>query len=125
MTFSGLRGAVSLCVALFVEHMALPQVVKDVIIFHVCMVVFCTVVINGMTASWVYKQLKLGRQGSLSSKIDFQTIQTINEQMARFIKGPVSPNSKMVALSEHWFHGAMACLMSSWRYSCLHVLPRH
>ena len=35
MTYAGLRGAVSLCVALFVDHMdGMPQLVKDVIIFH-------------------------------------------------------------------------------------------
>ena len=30
MTFAGLRGAVSLCVALFVDHMAIHQGARDV-----------------------------------------------------------------------------------------------
>eukprot|EP01051_Picozoa_sp_SAG22_P032306 SAG22_NODE_13558_length_402_cov_1.006601_2_plen_54_part_00 len=37
MTFAGLRGAVSLCVALFVDHMAINSGAKDIVMFHTCM----------------------------------------------------------------------------------------
>lgn len=96
MTYSGLRGAVSLCVALFVDHMTgVPQLVKDVIIFHTCLCVFFTVFINGITAGAVYKKLRLGVQGGVRGEVDAGSVQILVQNMQSYVDG----------MGLHWFHG--------------------
>lgn len=96
MTYSGLRGAVSLCVALFVDHMdGVPQLVKDVIIFHTCLCVFFTVFVNGITAGWVYKKLRLGVQGGVRGEVDAGSVKILVKNMEQYVDG----------MREHWFHG--------------------
>lgn len=109
MTYSGLRGAVSLCVALFVEHMHLPPAVKDVVIFHTCMVVFLTVFVNGISAGGVYKLLGLGQQGRVRGTIDYHTVEKINTRLEKFLfgkrTGTNAASAPLVALKDHWLHG--------------------
>ena len=70
MTYAGLRGAVSLCVALFVDHLdGVPQLVKDIVIFRTCLCVFFTVFFNGMTAGWVYKCLRSGDKAACVARL--------------------------------------------------------
>ena len=45
--------------ALFVDHMSIHAGAKDIIIFHTCMCVAFTVLINGTLASPFYKKLGL------------------------------------------------------------------
>ena len=96
MTYAGLRGAVSLCVALFVDHMDnVPQLVKDVIIFHTCLCVFFTIFINGITAGAVYKWLKLGAAGDVRGSLDAGAIRTLSEAVTKYSD----------TMRGHWFHG--------------------
>ena len=96
MTYAGLRGAVSLCVALFVDHMdGIPQLVKDVIIFHTCLCVFFTVFVNGITAGWVYKGLGLGIQGGVRGEVDAGSVRRLVLDTEEFLEG----------MKSHWFHG--------------------
>ena len=96
MTYAGLRGAVSLCVALFVDHMeGVPQLVKDVIIFHTCLCVFFTVFFNGISAGWAYKCLRLGRQGRVRGEVDAGSVQLLEDFL----------DKELVDIADHWFHG--------------------
>lgn len=62
MSWSGLRGAVSLCVAVIVDNSSyMPEIVKDTIVFQVAFLVLASSFINGTMASFIYKQLQLSR----------------------------------------------------------------
>ena len=53
MAYSGLRGAVSLCLALIVAQRNIEDNVSNLIMFHTCGVVFLTLLINATTATWL------------------------------------------------------------------------
>jgi hypothetical protein len=86
MTFAGLRGAVSLCVALFVDHMEIDYRTKDVIMFHTCMCVAMTVLINGMTCATVYKFLGLAHTSQSAKVQDVEGVKLLTKNMSEFYK---------------------------------------
>lgn len=59
MAYSGLRGAVSLCLALLVQRAAVDEHVSGLILFHTAGVVILTLLINGTTTGWLIKLLNL------------------------------------------------------------------
>jgi|694.fasta_scaffold126473_3 NhaP-type Na+/H+ or K+/H+ antiporter len=59
-SYSGLRGAVALVLALILtEEEKVPNEVCYLILFHVCGIVFWTLIINGLTAGYLLKYLQL------------------------------------------------------------------
>jgi NhaP-type Na+/H+ or K+/H+ antiporter len=93
MAFAGLRGAVSLCVAMQVDHMPIDHRVKDIILFHTCMCVFFTVLVNGSSAPWVYAKLGLGVMDTTHADLDTGAVQLLDEKLNEWCK---------TALKEEW-----------------------
>ena len=60
MTYGGLRGAVSLAMALMLDlDETVDAVIRDLVVFHTAMIVALTIVINGTTAGALYDWLKM------------------------------------------------------------------
>lgn len=60
MTYGGLRGAVSLAMALMLDaDLSVDIVIRELIVFHTGVIVVLTIVINGMTAGALYNYLNM------------------------------------------------------------------
>ncbi len=60
LTWGGLRGAVSLALALTVaQSESIPVEIRDQILFLCACIVVLTIVVNGSTMTWVFRKLKL------------------------------------------------------------------
>jgi hypothetical protein len=87
LVWGGLRGAVSLSLALsLAQDGAVPEQLREQILFLTAGIVFLTIVINGSTMEWLLHRLELdrlppGKQASVQ-----KARQTINEQMRIFFK---------------------------------------
>ncbi len=65
MAWGGLRGAVSLALALIVsQHPALPEALRRQVLLVTAGVVFLTILINGATVAWLLRKLGLASQSS-------------------------------------------------------------
>ena len=60
MTYGGLRGAVSLAMALMLDaDLSVDKSIRDLVVFHTGVIVVLTVVVNGMTAGTLYNYLDM------------------------------------------------------------------
>lgn len=95
MVWSGLRGAVSLCMALIVfEDTAIDQVVRDLIFFHTASIVTFTIVINGSTAGWVYNQLDMYPANSFRHDLRSRGLKLLALEVGKIMR----------EISKSWFH---------------------
>jgi len=63
LTYSGLRGAVGLVLAMIVwDAHELDSKVRSKVLFHTAAIAFLTIMINGTTAGWVVRKVGLSRQ---------------------------------------------------------------
>jgi len=73
LTYGGLRGAISLALALAIPSVAdgggVPNRTKELMVFHAAGMATLTMVINATTAGWVIKKLKAIKVSSAKSKI--------------------------------------------------------
>jgi len=87
LVWGGLRGAVSLSLALsLAQDEAVPQQLREQILFLTAGIVFLTIVINGSTMEWLLHLLKLDRLPPAKEESVQKARQTISEQMDVFLK---------------------------------------
>ncbi len=86
LVWGGLRGAVSLSLALsLAQDSAVPQQLREQILFLTAGIVFLTIVINGSTMEWLLHLLNLDKLPPAKDASVQKARQTINEQMKAFI----------------------------------------
>jgi NhaP-type Na+/H+ or K+/H+ antiporter len=85
LVWGGLRGAVSLSLALSIAaDEAIPQVLRDQILFLTAGIVFLTIVINGSTMEWLLHVLKLDRLPAAKEASVQKARTSLNLQMREF-----------------------------------------
>jgi len=87
LVWGGLRGAVSLSLALsLAQDSAVPEQLREQILFLTAGIVFLTIVINGSTMEWLLHMLKLDELPPAKEASVQKARQKINQQMSGFIK---------------------------------------
>ena len=85
LVWGGLRGAVSLALALsLAQDSGVPQVLRDQILFLTAGIVMLTIVINGSTIEWLLHRLALDRLPPAKARSVQKARQTIDAQMQTF-----------------------------------------
>lgn len=91
LVWGGLRGAVSLSLALsLAQDINIPEQLREQILFLTAGIVFLTIVINGSTMEWLLHSLKLDRLPAAKEASVQKARQGLNEQMTLFLKTLVS-----------------------------------
>ena len=110
LVWGGLRGAVSLSLALsLAQDSGVPELLREQILFLTAGIVFLTIVINGSTMEWLLHRLALDKLPPAKEKSVEKARQAINEQMRSFfttlIHNPffdkVKPDSLDAIFHEH------------------------
>ncbi|MBT4835970.1 MAG: sodium:proton antiporter [Methylococcales bacterium] len=87
LVWGGLRGAVSLSLALsLAQDMAIPQQLREQILFLTAGIVFLTIVINGSTMEWLLHLLKLDQLPPAKEASIQKARQTLDHKMSTFLK---------------------------------------
>ncbi len=87
LVWGGLRGAVSLSLALsLAQDEAVPEQLRDQILFLTAGIVFLTIVINGSTMEWLLHLLNLDTLPPAKEESVRKACQTINREMDSFLK---------------------------------------
>jgi NhaP-type Na+/H+ or K+/H+ antiporter len=95
MVWGGLRGAVSLSLALLVDgNHLIGDRARELIFLQTTGIVTLTLIINGTTAGVVYKALKVYPPNPFRSALATQGLRNIQQEMDKSIS----------ALKQHWFH---------------------
>ena len=85
LVWGGLRGAVSLSLALsLAQDSGVPEQLREQILFLTAGIVFLTIVINGSTMEWLLHRLALDKLPPAKEKSVQKARQTINAQMRIF-----------------------------------------
>ena len=85
LVWGGLRGAVSLSLALsLAQDSAVPEQLREQILFLTAGIVFLTIVINGSTMEWLLHRLELDKLPPAKETSVQKARQTINAQMRIF-----------------------------------------
>ena len=101
LVWGGLRGAVSLSLALsLAQDSAVPEQLREQILFLTAGIVFLTIVINGSTMEWLLHLLKLDKLPPAKEASVQKARQTLNEQMKVFLNTLVhNPFFNMIKLN--------------------------
>ena len=95
MVWGGLRGAVSLSLALLVDgNHLIGERAKELIFMQTVGIVALTLVINGTTSGLVYKLLNVYPDNPFRPMLSTQGLRALHAEMEKVIH----------RLSEHWFH---------------------
>lgn len=95
MTYGGLRGAVSLAMALMLDmNTTVDEDFRDLVVFHTAMVVALTIVINGTTAGALYGWLDMYKANVFRKEL--------RERGFAFLAQEV--DTIFAALAHDWFH---------------------
>lgn len=87
LVWGGLRGAVSLSLALsLAQDEAVDELLREQILFLTAGIVFLTIVINGSTMEWLLHLLKLDRLPPAKEASVQKARQTINGEMSTYLK---------------------------------------
>jgi Na+:H+ antiporter len=87
LVWGGLRGAVSLSLALsLAQDTAVPEQLRDQILFLTAGIVFLTIVINGSTMEWLLHLVKLDKLPQAKEESLQKARQTLNGEMDLFLK---------------------------------------
>ena len=87
LVWGGLRGAVSLSLALSIaQDTAVPEPLREQILFLTAGIVFLTIVINGSTMEWLLHQLKLDQLPAAKEASVQKARHAIDEQMTKFLQ---------------------------------------
>ncbi|MEA3372614.1 MAG: sodium:proton antiporter [Campylobacterota bacterium] len=86
LVWGGLRGAVSLSLALsLAQDEAVPEQLREQILFLTAGIVFLTIVINGSTMEWLLHLLKLDKLPAAKEASVQKARQTLNKEMDSFL----------------------------------------
>ena len=95
MVWGGLRGAVSLSLALLIDgNHLIGDRAREMIFLQTTGIVALTLVINGTTSGMVYKKLQVYPPNPYRPALASQSLRTIQDEMDKFIH----------KLRGHWFH---------------------
>jgi Na+/H+ antiporter len=87
LVWGGLRGAVSLALALsLAQDSSVPEQLREQILFLTAGIVFLTIVINGSTMEWLLHRLELDKLPPAKETSVRRARQAINEQMRSFFQ---------------------------------------
>ncbi|MCU7834312.1 MAG: sodium:proton antiporter [gamma proteobacterium symbiont of Taylorina sp.] len=87
LVWGGLRGAVSLSLALsLAQDNAIPELLREQILFLTAGIVFLTIVINGSTMEWLLHRLKLDTLPPAKEASVQKARKSLDEQMNAFLK---------------------------------------
>jgi NhaP-type Na+/H+ or K+/H+ antiporter len=86
LSYSGLRGAVGLCLALIVKfNKRIPKEIREQIIFFTCGIVLLTLIINGTTTGLVVRKLGISRENEMSVRMLKKVLGEHNERAVDYI----------------------------------------
>ena len=95
MVWGGLRGAVSLSLALLIDaNHLIGDRAREMIFLQTTGIVALTLIINGTTSGMVYKKLNVYPPNPYRPALATQGLRTVHSEMLRYIR----------TLNEHWFH---------------------
>lgn len=95
MTYGGLRGAVSLAMALLLDaDLSVDIAIRDLVVFHTGMIVVLTVVINGMTAGSLYNYLNMYPANAFRKELRERGLQFLAAEALQIVE----------AMKGDWFH---------------------
>lgn len=87
LVWGGLRGAVSLSLALSIaQDTAMPEDIRDQILFLTAGIVMLTIVINGSTMEWMLHFLKLDRLPQAKEASVLKARENLNLQLKEFLR---------------------------------------
>lgn len=87
LVWGGLRGAVSLTLALIIVQDAnVPEILREQILFLTAGIVFLTIVINGSTMGYLFKLLSLDRFPAAKEASIKKAEQSLTQQMREYFK---------------------------------------
>lgn len=88
LTYSGLRGALAITLALFVANDKdnINEYTKDIIMFYVAATAFLTIIINGNTTSLLIKLLGLAKVGPLKKHFLGNILDKLEGEVSMLIK---------------------------------------
>jgi len=87
LVWGGLRGAVSLSLALsLARDEAIPELLREQILFLTAGIVFLTIVINGSTMEWLLHRLQLDKLPPAKEASVQKARQSLDKQMNEFLK---------------------------------------
>ena len=97
ISYSGLRGAVGLSLALIVANSPkIPLYVRDVVLLHVSGVALLTLIINATTTGWLVRKLGLSKQSDFEKSI----VLSLTDRLAR----NVNENIEALRNKRHFNH---------------------
>lgn len=108
MGWGGLRGAVSLTLALIVQLDINDTLYDELVLFYVAGVVALTLLVNGMTSEFVYDALKMVRPSNAELDLFTQSLRTLDEDV----------DIAIAKMQHNWFYKT-----AIWA-RIIHVLPR-
>ena len=81
LAYSGLRGAIGLCLALVVKFSRkIDPIVQDTVMFFTSGIVLLTLIINGTTTGMVIRKLGLAKENEMSKRMLRQVLAGHNEK---------------------------------------------
>ncbi len=87
LSYSGLRGAVGLCLALIVKfNKKIDKRIREQIIFFTCGIVLLTLIINGTTTGLVVKKLGISKENEMSVKMLKKVMSEHSSRETKFIE---------------------------------------
>ena len=93
MTFGGLRGAVSLALALLIDaHPTIDHKTKDFVLIQTAGVVTLSLLINGTLSGYVYNSLQLYRKNHYHDQLVQQAMAGLQDGTISFVKSTLSKN---------------------------------
>jgi len=86
LSYSGLRGAVGLCLALIVKfNKKIDIKIRDQIMFFTCGIVLLTLIINGTTTGILIRKLGISKENEMSVRMLKKVLDEHEDKASEFI----------------------------------------
>lgn len=86
LSYSGLRGAVGLCLALIVKfNKKIDSKIRDQIMFFTCGIVLLTLVVNGTTTGILVRKLGISKENEMSVRMLKKVLNEHSDKASEFI----------------------------------------
>ncbi len=85
LTWSGLRGATGLCLAMMVANSpAIPESIREQVLFYTAGIVFLTLIINATTMRWLLNRLGMMKESPASRMLEYSVKAKVREQAIQY-----------------------------------------